>query len=65
MGNSQERWKYQSLIPTSRTPPDTPDAAPIYSSLMEEWRQKGLTLPNRYDEEWHEAVTRDHWPRPE
>ena len=62
MGSGQERWRRQALIPTSRTPPDTGHSAPIYSSLVDEWRARGMTLPDRYDGEWDEIISRDIWP---
>ncbi|MBO1337411.1 hypothetical protein [Streptomyces sp. VRA16 Mangrove soil] len=52
----------KSLIPGSRTPPDTPNPSPIYSSLAAEWRALGKTLPGQFDTEWNDAVSRDLWP---
>lgn len=56
------RWRRQALIPTTRMSPETASSSPIYTALMAEWEADGRTLPNRYDDEWNEAVTRNYWP---
>ncbi|MGY0025043.1 hypothetical protein [Streptomyces sp. cg35] len=64
MGVPHERWHRQALIPTSRTSPDTPSSTPTYASLVDEWRALGKTLPDQFDAEWSDIVSRDFWNNP-